>query len=217
MAVGADQVELRVRHVFRHPDTAPNVQLLRRTDVPLLQHLSQMLPTFAVKRKQEAGVVRTATNPQTRRVATYSHGTALVPDMKDKATVVSLAYMAANAYLDPTNPTWHPFERYHLDRAFGWEGDGLRGYVWGDDANSTFVVSLKGTSAKFLWSDGGPTAANDRLHDNLLFSCCCARVDYSWTPVCGCFQSGNLCGQTCVEQSVSLNTTYYDVAAARLP
>lgn len=46
-----------------------------------------------------------------------------------------------------------------------------------------------------------------------MFSCCCARVDISWTPVCGCYLGSNRCNQTCLEESVKASEiSYYEEA-----
>lgn len=48
-----------------------------------------------------------------------------------------------------------------------------------------------------------------------MFSCCCARVDISWTPVCGCYMGSNRCNQTCLEESVkSSEISYYEEGKA---
>lgn len=47
--------------------------------------------------------------------------------------------------------------------------------------------------------------------DNLLFSCCCARVDFSWTPVCDCYAGGYKCGQTCLEDALVSESVYATV------
>ena len=92
----------------------------------------------------------------------------------------------------------------------GWEpdADGFRGHVFATPDNSTVVLSIKGawlfhlppyhssvltgragTSAPYV-GDGGPTIEKDKQNDNLLFSCCCAYVDWTWRTVCGCAKGG---------------------------
>ena len=39
----------------------------------------------------------------------------------------------------------------------------------------------------------------NKFNDNLLFSCCCARIDWTWTTVCGCYRGGWKCHQNCLE------------------
>jgi lipase ATG15 len=93
---------------------------------------------------------------------------------------------------------------------FGWEpdADGFRGHVFTTPDNSTIVLSIKGTSAGFL-GGGGPTTGKDKLNDNLLFSCCCAKVDWSWTPVCDCHRGGWKCSQDCLEYSLVTESIFY--------
>lgn len=91
----------------------------------------------------------------------------------------------------------------------GWEpdADGFRGHVFATPDNSTVVLSIKGaasfhrpsyhtsvtvragTSAPYV-GDGGPTIEKDKQNDNLLFSCCCAYIDWTWRTVCGCAKGG---------------------------
>jgi putative lipase involved disintegration of autophagic bodies len=96
---------------------------------------------------------------------------------------------------------------------FGWEpeADGFRGHVFVSTDNSTVVVSVKGTSALWLVGDGGPTVKRDKLNDNLLFSCCCAKVGPTWTPVCDCHSGGYACDQHCLEKSLIEDSLFYPI------
>lgn len=51
----------------------------------------------------------------------------------------------------------------------------------------------------------------DKLNDNLLFSCCCAKVDWSWTPVCDCHRGGWKCSQDCLEYSLITESLFYQI------
>lgn len=95
---------------------------------------------------------------------------------------------------------------------FGWDGTGLRGYIFANPGKSIIIIAFKGTSTMF---GGGDTVAEDKYIDNIMFSCCCARVDISWTPVCGCYLGSNRCNQTCLQESVlSSEVSYYNEAKA---
>lgn len=72
------------------------------------------------------------------------------------------------------------------------------------------VIAIKGTSAGVLGS-GGPTAKNDKFNDNLMFSCCCARVDFSWSTVCDCYAGSYKCEQQCVENALVEESVYASV------
>lgn len=132
------------------------------------------------------------------------------PDIKDKETVLSLAYMTADAYVqNPDMPDWEdvggPFNK---SADFGWESDGLRGHVWADETNSTIVIGLKGTSPAVF--DGDGTTTNDKVNDNLFFSCCCAQQGpWTWHQVCDCATGTYTCNNTCVVQALRDENRYY--------
>jgi len=135
------------------------------------------------------------------------------PDVTDKGTVLSLALMASNAYVQtPDQADWEevgtPFNR---SADFGWEGDGLRGHVFADETNSTIVIGLKGTSPAVF--DGDGTTTNDKVNDNLFFSCCCAQQGpWTWHQVCDCATGTYACNNTCVTQALRDENRYYQAA-----
>ena len=51
----------------------------------------------------------------------------------------------------------------------------------------------------------------DKLNDNILFSCCCARVGPTWSPVCDCYNGSGRCGMNCVESSLLDEDLFYSV------
>jgi len=132
------------------------------------------------------------------------------PEVTDKDTVLSMAYIAANAYVETEGqPDWEEVgDPFHDDVDFGWEGDGLRGHVWADETNSTIVIGLKGTSMAVF--DGDGTTTNDKINDNLFFSCCCGQQgSWSWKKVCDCATGTYSCNNTCVVQSLKEESRYY--------
>jgi hypothetical protein len=82
----------------------------------------------------------------------------------------------------------------------GWENpiDGFRGHVFVNPDNTTVVLSIKGTTLS------GPTSKADKLNDNLMFSCCCARVDFTWVfrTVCDCYAKHSRCDNTCLSEII---------------
>lgn len=135
------------------------------------------------------------------------------PNISDRGTIVSLAYMAANAYVEvPGEGEWTevgaPFNR---SADFGWETDGLRGHIFADETNSTVVIGLKGTSMAVF--DGEGTTTNDKENDNLFFSCCCAQQGpWLWHQVCSCATGTYSCNNTCVSQALREENRYYMAA-----
>ncbi|RAL60148.1 hypothetical protein DID88_000773 [Monilinia fructigena] len=138
------------------------------------------------------------------------------PDITDKDTVITLAQMAANAYVDkPDTGDWKDvnggFNRTD-DYGFGWDADGLRGYIYIDETNSTIVIGLKGTSLAVY--DGDGTTTNDKENDNLFFSCCCGQQGASfYRQVCDCATGTYTCNVSCLKKSLTSENRYY--AAAR--
>ncbi|KAG5650171.1 hypothetical protein H0H81_000456 [Sphagnurus paluster] len=136
------------------------------------------------------------------------------PDVKKRQTLLQLAKMTYNAYTTPKDSDWYGLgSKWNTSYPFGWEpdADGFRGHIFVSEDNSTVVVSVKGTSAPWLAGGGGPTVKKDKLNDNLLFSCCCARVGPTWYTVCDCYSGGYRCDQTCVERSLVEESLFYPV------
>ncbi|KAG6857422.1 hypothetical protein H0H87_004784 [Tephrocybe sp. NHM501043] len=117
----------------------------------------------------------------------------LGPDVEKRDTLLQLAKMTNNAYLTPGEAGWYDLGGgWNTSYPFGWEpdADGFRGHVFATPDNKTVVLSIKGTSAG-VFGGGGPTVKKDRVNDNLLFSCCCARVDWTWTTECYSWEFGD--------------------------
>ncbi|KAH8824908.1 Alpha/Beta hydrolase protein [Flagelloscypha sp. PMI_526] len=137
------------------------------------------------------------------------------PDVTDLDTVITLAEMTSNSYTTPDKKDWYdigPEWDNNSTFPFGWEPDenGFRGHVFVSKDNGTVVVSIKGTSVPIL--GGGPTVSKDKLNDNLLFSCCCARVGPTWSTVCPCYAGSGKCTQSCLEKSLVEESLFYNVA-----
>ncbi|KAF8181260.1 alpha/beta-hydrolase [Pholiota molesta] len=149
----------------------------------------------------------------TRRGCAHCEDEISTPDVESRATLLELAKMTNNAYVEPEDPAWYDLDgKWNITYPFGWEpdADGFRGHVFATPDNSTIVISIKGTSAG-LFGSGGITAKKDKLNDNLLFSCCCARVDWTWTTVCGCYRGGWKCDQNCLEDALATESLFYPI------
>ena len=152
------------------------------------------------------------------QLSTSSTAVAVWPDVADYDTVIALASLSYNAYLEPGSPEWLPVEGFNLTAAFGWNSTQLQAHAYlAQPANQSegelVIISFKGTTFPFF--DGSnSTADSDKLMDNLMFSCCCASVTPQWTPVCGCFAGERLSPwtQTNICSAPCLNSTYRDPA-----
>ncbi|CAE6500881.1 unnamed protein product, partial [Rhizoctonia solani] len=150
------------------------------------------------------------------------------PATNKRETLLALAKMTNNAYFkDSKTIGWYDlggkwtnvkplfsliyFTKKQQDHSIGYDPStsGFRGHVFVSHDNRTAVLSIKGTSAVVF--GGSATVFKDKLNDNLLFSCCCARVDWTWIPVCGCARSGGRCDQSCVESSLQTDGLFYEI------
>ncbi|CAE7193720.1 unnamed protein product, partial [Rhizoctonia solani] len=135
------------------------------------------------------------------------------PATEKRETLLALAKMTNNAYFKDSRAVgWYDLGgNWTNDHRIGYDPStsGFRGHVFLSSDNKTAVLSIKGTSA--IVFGGSATVLKDKLNDNLLFSCCCARVDWTWSPVCGCARSGKRCDQACVEASLERDGLFYGV------
>ncbi|OBZ69210.1 putative lipase ATG15 [Grifola frondosa] len=132
------------------------------------------------------------------------------PDIEDKYTLAQLARISGNAYALPEAKNWYDIDpTWNNSFPFGWEDatDGFRGHVFVSPSNSTVILSIKGTTLQ------GPTSRKDKFNDNLLFSCCCARVDFSWifSTVCGCYSGSWKCDRGCLSDALIQDSLFYSV------
>ncbi|EJD05870.1 alpha/beta-hydrolase [Fomitiporia mediterranea MF3/22] len=132
------------------------------------------------------------------------------PDIENRHTLQQLAMMSGNAYALPGRKNWYDLDgAWNESFPFGWEdtADGFRGHIFASSDNSTIILSIKGTTIQ------GPTSKKDKFNDNLLFSCCCARVDISWifSTVCDCFSKHWRCDNTCLSEALMKDSLFYSV------
>ena len=58
--------------------------------------------------------------------------------------------------------------------------------------------------------DGAETTTNDKVNDNLFFSCCCAEQGhFLWRKVCDCRSKTYTCNQTCIVEALRDENRYY--------
>lgn len=155
--------------------------------------LPALSPLNCRKKSGHFGGVVDQTQPQQNLVMMsthcHTHSSALVPDISDPDTLLSLAIMSQKAYKrKKDSPSTILTDNATIPFSFGigWQTDGLQGHVYASPDNSTIVIAFKGTSASFFGIGGGATSAKDKLNDNLLFSCCCGDMGITWRPVCPC-------------------------------
>ncbi|KAH7104063.1 Alpha/Beta hydrolase protein [Auriculariales sp. MPI-PUGE-AT-0066] len=123
----------------------------------------------------------------------------LIPDVMDLGTLTELAHLASNAYKLPDDTTWHEEPNWNNTIPIGEDSKGMRGHVFASADNSTIVLAVKGTSPF-----RSPTTGQDKLNDNLMFSCCCAH------SVCPCASRRNMCDTVCLERALAEDSLFYN-------
>lgn len=73
------------------------------------------------------------------------------------------------------------------------------------------IIAIKGTSLATPVGSG-PTSKSDKLNDNMMFSCCCAKAGWEWTPICSCPISKTECSKSCLLRESSFDGSYYNLA-----
>ncbi|RMD39819.1 hypothetical protein DV735_g5309, partial [Chaetothyriales sp. CBS 134920] len=202
IAPQANVHNFQLRHVFHH-GTYRDPQLHLRYD-----RLADRSPAAI---EEHLAVARLTGQPAVLAADEWTLDAVTAPDISDRDTIINMAIIASNAYaIKPDEGDWREVgQGFNHSRSFGWDGDGLRGHVFVDEANTTIVVSLKGTSPAVF--DGEGTTTRDKINDNLFFSCCCAQGgQYFWRQVCDCAAEGTYtCDERCVERALRAENRYY--------
>jgi lipase ATG15 len=220
-----DTHEFSLRHIYHrgtyqdpdlhvkadvHPTSQsalPFAKISARSRNTPIERLADRSPARIEQHLYEA---RMSGEPAVLDVSDWTLDDVSAPDVTSKDTIINLAIMAADAYVpEPNQGEWENVtDNFQNHTSFGWQGDGLRGYIFADQNNETIVISLKGTSPAVF--DGDGTTTRDKLNDNLFFSCCCgAGGSYFWRQVCDCYSSTYTCNQTCLEKSLRRENRYY--------
>ncbi|KAI0797643.1 Alpha/Beta hydrolase protein [Abortiporus biennis] len=201
-----------------HPN--PPLRINTHIDLPTTSPSHSSIPITLKARPQTIWRPTSAFDYQKARLRSLREGESesieweqveiLGPDIEDKHTIGQLARMTGNAYALPGQKNWYDVDLgWNNSFPFGWEdaADGFRGHVFLSPDNTTVVLSIKGTTLQ------GPTSKKDKFNDNLLFSCCCARVDISWIfhTVCDCFVKGWRCDDPCLSKALVEDSLFYNV------
>ena len=200
---GDEQSTLAGRHSFQAVSRAEPIQRLRDRSIQAVEDL--------VNKRQSQG------SPYILDATSWTIDSVPGPNITDKDTVISLANIAADAYVKvPGEEDWTDVNQgenrnFNHSAAFGWEGDGLRGHIFADQDNSTIVIGLKGTTPAVF--DGSGSTTRDKENDNLFFSCCCGQGGhYLWRRVCDCNTAAYTCNNTCLIKTLREKNMYYTAA-----
>ncbi|KAG9118594.1 putative lipase atg15 [Ceratobasidium sp. 392] len=213
----ADVPESHIRTSVSSDDSSAHVHTLQtkrmRTYRPISQTAFHSMRINARKRRREQkSLGQTVLGLGLEQSLGWGEDNVEGPATDKRETLLALAKMTSNAYFRRDEPGWYDLGgNWTADHSIGWDPDvdGFRGHVFLSADNATAVLSIKGTSAGIF--GGGTTIRKDKLNDNLLFSCCCARVDWTWSTVCDCYGGGSKCDQNCLEESLAKESLFYNV------
>ncbi|CAB5301934.1 unnamed protein product [Rhizophagus irregularis] len=199
----------KLKHILHHGTTPSNRHLFRQLNINDIEK-DPLHPTAITFNEHVINSINVDGSEGTGEMNVKNLQVKEVPNAKDKTTVLSMAKMSYDAYieLEPLKDHWIDLEDWDTI-PFGWEKDGVRGYVFSDSENKTIIVAIKGTSLSYLPYGGGPISKNDKFNDNLMFSCCCAKIDITWKGVCGCYKSGWNCDNTCLHKESNVEGSYF--------
>ncbi|KAJ7588464.1 Alpha/Beta hydrolase protein [Mycena floridula] len=155
---------------------------------PVTTHQTSSFAAFSAARRTRRGL-----STSSSKALTWTGVEVPGPDITSRETLLTLAKMTSNAYYgtqDKNCPI--PMAGVSTDQ-------------------STVALSIKGTTAPWIAGGGGPTTKKDKINENLLFSCCCAKVGPTWSTVCGCHQGGWKCDLGCLEESLVEDSLFYGV------
>jgi hypothetical protein len=208
-----------------HYDHGPSTQYTQPLFPPFTSPSDTLVPSWTLKAVPTT-IYRPRSVPDLQHTA-WDPIEVLGPDIEDRHTLSQLARISGNAYALPGQKNWydidsawnfvspHCLDHLQLNHPgsksfpFGWEDRtiGFRGHVFLSSDNNTAILSIKGTTLQ------GPTSKKDKYNDNLLFSCCCARVDLSWvfSTVCDCFSGHWTCDNKCLTKSLIEDSLFYSV------
>ncbi|KAJ7582006.1 Alpha/Beta hydrolase protein [Mycena floridula] len=176
---------------------------------PVTTHQTSSFAAFSAARRTRHGL-----STSSSKALTWTGVEVPGPDITSRETLLTLAKMTSNAYYGTQDKDWYDLgPDWNNSYPYGWEPDedGFRGQVFVSTDQSTVVLSIKGTTAPWIAGGGGPTTRKDKINDNLLFSCCCAKVGPTWSTVCGCHQGGWKCDLGCLEESLVEDSLFYGV------
>ncbi|CAG8530307.1 11562_t:CDS:2 [Diversispora eburnea] len=159
-----DPKTVTLKHIY-HRCTSKYPNLIRRKDISeasLRVHELKTGVSFTYTLKGINGTKMTPTkypideyrqkskNEQISLKMDWETTEGMLPDVKDWDTLINLAKITYNAYTLEENEDWYDLgDDYHRRDSFGWEGDGIRGHVFGDEKNETIIIAFKGTSMGF--------------------------------------------------------------------
>ncbi|KAI8816082.1 Alpha/Beta hydrolase protein [Fimicolochytrium jonesii] len=237
---GGDDIQLRLAHIFHRGGSKEDPRVFRRLDISteddLVAHtaltgqsfvhtvssVNVRKPTSASWQQQQRSSPKkpmkdwlSSQNDRDDNLWLTPTGTdeyITVPNYTDPLTVLNFALMTSNTYLPLNSSRWLDMGEWNVTEGFGWDDDGVRGYVY-KDGQGNIVLAYKGTSASVFGIGGGGTSARDKYNDNMMFSCCCGKAGPTWWPLCDCCGSAyKTCNATCLNAAAHYNDSYYDYA-----
>jgi len=129
-----------------------------------------------------------------------------------------LANMSYNAYTSHNSSHWNDIPLNNsLDIGYH---DTIHAYLFSDESYSKNIIAFKGTSVNWFESadddiSSRNTVYNDKLNDNLYFSCCYYSQTSLYNTTSICEPSRNerrICQKDCYTNSLKYSFNYYNIA-----
>ncbi len=122
--------------------------------------------------------------------------------------VVTLAKVSYNAYINEKGSGWYDTV---LNKTVDVTDskDSIHAFVFSSEDGNVNVLAIKGTSIYWSTMESQSSVYNDKLNDNLFFSCCFYKQSSMFKKACNCTTPANTCCKDCYTRSTDIKENYY--------
>lgn len=151
---------------------------------------------------------------------TYTSSKSSATDMLNYENIHDLMYMTHDAYLYVNDTTWKdiPYNTT-TDITVGIPENTVQGYVFSDESKNLNIISIKGTTLTeiFGYNSLSGLAKNDKINDNLLYSCCFYKQSKIFKNILDntCKKKGEnkkSCSKKCFNRASDIEVNYLTIA-----
>ena len=126
-------------------------------------------------------------------------------------TIKNMMLMSYNAYMEQDDSNWQKVD-YNLTSNISVSPDDIRGYLFSDETRTHNIIAIKGTTISFIpmfLSIFNSTVSNDKLNDNLFFSCCFYKESKLFHDTCTDDSTSKYeCKKSCYKESLNMEKNY---------